>query len=94
MLKENSDSERKTTCSSGLCIKQFLSASNTDFSDISLTIDRTNSFIYQQRFMEIQDRYHHYIPVYTDGITEMGILETSNTIIFMRLSDSASISHC
>ena len=29
--------------------------------------DRTYSSIYQQLFINLQDRYHDYIPVYIDG---------------------------
>ena len=74
-----------------LRIKQFLSASNIDFSDIletpshfilppwcikppkivldlvHLKKDRTDASLYQQHFLEIQDKYRDYIPVYTDG---------------------------
>ena len=68
-----------------LRIKQFLTASNTDFLETSshlivppwcikppkivldlvhLKKDRTDTSIYQQRFLEIRDRYRDYIPVY------------------------------
>ena len=74
----------------GLRIKQFLTASNIDFSDIletpsyfvlppwcikppkivldlvHLKKDRTDASVYQQLFMEIQDRYRDHIPLYTD----------------------------
>ena len=69
----------------GLRIKQFLTASNIDFSDIletpsyfvlppKIVLDlvhlkkgRTDTSAYQQLFMEIQDKYRDYIPVYIDG---------------------------
>ena len=77
----------------GLRIKQFLTASNIELSDIletpyfiippwcikppkivldlvHLKKDRTDASIYQQLFMEIQDRYRDHIPVYTDGSRE------------------------
>ena len=79
----------------GLRIKQFLIASNIDFSDILETPsyfilspwcikppkivldlvhlkkkDRTDASIYQQTFLEIRDRYHDYVPVYTDRSRE------------------------
>ena len=67
----------------GLRIKQFLTASNIEFSDIletpsyfilppwcvkppHLKKNRIDASIYQQRFLEIRDRYSDYIPVYTD----------------------------
>ena len=34
---------------------------------VHLKKDRTDASIYQQRLMEIRDRYRDYIPVYTDG---------------------------
>ena len=46
--------------------------------------------------MEIRDRYHDHIPVYTDGSQDGNsvahvTLFISNTVISMRLPDSASI---
>ena len=104
----------------GLRIKQFLTASNIELSDIletpsyfivppwcikppkivldlvHLKKDRTDASIYQQLFMEIRDRYRHYIPVYTDGSRDGNAVACatvfpSNTGISMRLPDSASV---
>ena len=104
----------------GLRIKQFLTASNIELSDIletpsyfisppwcikprkivqdlvHLKKDRTDASIYQQLFMEIRDRYRDYIPVYTDGSRDGNAVACatvfpSNTIISMRLPDSASV---
>ena len=104
----------------GLRIKQFLTASNIELSDIletpsyfisppwcikprkivldlvHLKKDRTDASIYQQLFMEIRDRYRDYIPVYTDGSRDGNAVAcatvfTSNTVISMRLPDSASV---
>ena len=104
----------------GLRIKQFLTASNIDFSDIletpsyfilppwcvkppkivldlvHLKNDRTDASIYQQRFLEIRDKYRHYIPVYTDGSRDgnsvaCATVFPSDTELSMRLPDSASI---
>ena len=63
---------------------------------VHLKKDRTDASIYQQLFMEIRDRYHGYIPVYTDGSWDgnsvaCATVFPSNTIISMRLPDSASI---
>ena len=103
-----------------LRIKQFLTASNIDFSDIletssyfilppwcikppkivldlvHLKQDRTDSSIYQQRFLEIRDKYRDYIPVYTDGLRDGNYVACatvfpSDTELSMRLPDSASI---
>ena len=100
----------------GRRIKQFLTASNIDFSDILETLsyfvippwcirppkivldmvhlkkDRTDTSVYQQRFMEIRDRYRDYIPVCTDGSRDENVVACvtvfpSNTVISMRLSD-------
>ena len=104
----------------GLRIKQFLTASNIELSDIletpsyfisppwcikprkivldlvHLKKDRTDASIYQQLFMEIRDRYRDYIPVYTDGSRDGNAVACatvfpSNTVISMRLPDSASV---
>ena len=104
----------------GLRIKQFLTASNIEPSDIletpfyfivppwcikppkivldlvHLKNDQTDASIYQQLFMEIRDGYRDYIPVYTDGSRDGNTVACatvfpSNTIIFIRLSDSASV---
>ena len=100
----------------GLRIKQFLTASNIELSDIletpyfivppwciklpkivldlvHLKKDLTDASIYQQLFMEIRDRYRDYIPVYTDGSWDVAcaIVFPSNTVISMRLPDSASV---
>ena len=58
--------------------------------------DRTDASIYQQLFMEIRDRYRDYIPVYTDGSRDGNAMACatvfpSNTVISMRLPDSASV---
>ena len=34
---------------------------------VHLKKDRSDASMYQQRFLEIRDRYRDYIPVYTDG---------------------------
>ena len=57
---------------------------------------RTDASIYQQFFMEIRDRYRDYIPVYTDGSRDGNAVACatvfpSNTVISMRLPDSASV---
>ena len=104
----------------GLRIKQFLTASNIEFSDIletpsyfilppwcikppkivldlvQLKTNRTDATIYQQRFMEIRNRYLDHIPVYTDGSRDgnsvaCATVFPSDTTFSMRLSDSASI---
>ena len=104
----------------GLRIKQFLTASNIELSDIletpsyfispswcinppkivlelvHLKNDRTDASIYQQLFMEIRDRYRDHIPVYTDGSRDGNAVACatvfpSNTVISMRLPDSASV---
>ena len=56
----------------------------------------TDASIYQQLFMEIRDRYRDYIPVYTDGSRDGNAVACatvfpSNTVISMRLPDSASV---
>ena len=58
--------------------------------------DRTDASIYPKLFMELQDRYHDYIPVYTDSSRDgnsvaCATVFPSNTIISMRLPDSVSI---
>ena len=63
---------------------------------VHLKKDRTDVSIYQQLFMEIRDRYHDYIPVYTDGSRDGNAVACatvfpSNTVISMRLPDSASV---
>ena len=104
----------------GLRIKQFLTASNIELSDILeapsyfivlpwcikppkivldlvlLKKDRTDASIYQQLFMDIRDRYRDYNPVYTDGSRDGNAVACatvfpSNTVISMRLPDSASV---
>ena len=56
----------------------------------------TDASDYQQLFMEIRDRYHDYIPVYTDGSrdgysVDCATVFPSNTVISMRLPDTASV---
>ena len=100
----------------GLRIKQFLTASNIEFSDIletpsyfilppwcvkppkivldlvHLKKDRTDASIYQQRFLEIRDKYCDYIPVYTHGNSvACATVFPSDTELSMRLPDSTSI---
>ena len=63
---------------------------------VHLKVDRTDASIYQQLFMEIRDRYHDYIPVYTDGSRDGNAVACAtvfppNTVISMRLPDSASV---
>ena len=63
---------------------------------VHLKKDRTDASIYQQLFMEIRDRYRDYIPVYTHGSRDGNAVACatvfpSNTVISMRLPDSASI---
>ena len=63
---------------------------------VHLKKDRTDASIYQQLFMEIRDRYRDYIPVYTDGSRDGNAVACatvfpSNTVISMRLPDSASV---
>ena len=53
--------------------------------------DRTDASIYQQLLMEIRDRYCDHIPVYTDGSRDGATVFSSNTVISMRLPDSASV---
>ena len=58
--------------------------------------DRTDASIYQHLFMEIRDRYRDHIPVYTDGSRDGNAVACatvfpSNTVISMRLPDSASV---
>ena len=58
--------------------------------------DCTDASIYQQLFKEIRERYRDYIPVYTDGYgngnyVACATVFSSNTIISMRLPDSAFI---
>ena len=61
---------------------------------VHLKKDRTDASIYQQLFMEIRDRYCDYM--YTDGSQDgnavaCAIVFPSNTVISMRLPDSASV---
>ena len=63
---------------------------------VHLKKDRTDASIYQQLFMEIRDGYRGYIPVYTDGSRDGNAVACatvfpSNTVISMRLPDSASV---
>ena len=63
---------------------------------VHLKKDRTDASIYQQRFMEIRDRYRDYILVYTDGSQDGNYVACatvfpSDTKFSMRLPDSASI---
>ena len=63
---------------------------------VHLKKDCTDTSVYQQLFVEIQDRYCDYIPVCTDGSREgnyvpCGTVFPSNTVISIRLLDSASI---
>ena len=63
---------------------------------VDLKKDQTDASIYQQLFMEIRDRYRDYIPVYTDGSRDGNAVACatvfpSNTVISMRLPDSASV---
>ena len=63
---------------------------------VLLKKDRTDASIYQQLFMEIRDRYRDYIPVYADGSWDGNAVACatgfpSNTVISMRLPDSASV---
>ena len=58
--------------------------------------DRTDASVYQQLFMEIQDRYLDYIAVYIYGPWDGNSASCatdfpSNTVISMRLHDSAFI---
>ena len=83
--------------------KQFLTASNFDFSDIwyirplkivldlmHVKKDRIKASTYKQLLMEIRNRYHGYIPVCTYRLRDATVL-ASDTVISMRLPDSASI---
>ena len=102
----------------GLYIKQFLTASNIDFSDIletpyfalppwciepskivldlvHLKKDCTYASVYKQ-FVEIRGRYHDYLPIYRYGSRDgsfvaCAIVFPSDTVISMRLPDSASM---
>ena len=63
---------------------------------VHLKKDRIDASFYQQRFREIRYRYHNHIPVYTDGSQDgnsvaCATVFPSNTVISMRLPDSASI---
>ena len=63
---------------------------------VHLKKDRTDTSIYQQLFLQIRDRYHDYIPVYTDGSRDgnsvaCATVFPSDTTFSMRLPDSASI---
>ena len=114
------DARPSAICTFGLRIKQFLTASNIELSDIletpsyfilppwcvkppkivldlvHLKKDRTDASIYQHLFLEIQDKYRDYIPVYTDGSRDgnsvaCATVFPSDTELSMRLPDSASI---
>ena len=63
---------------------------------LHLKKDDEDAPIYQQCLMKLLDRYHEHIPVYTDGSRDGNYLAcatvfSSNTVISMRVSDSASI---
>ena len=63
---------------------------------VHLKKDRIDASVYQQLLMEIRDRYRDHIPVYTDGSQDGNSVACStvfptNTVISMRLLDSASI---
>ena len=63
---------------------------------VYLKKDQTDASIYQQRFLEIRDRYRGYNPVYTDGSRDgnsvaCATVFPSDTEFSMRLPDSASI---
>ena len=45
---------------------------------VHLKKDRTDASIYQQRFMEIRDRYRDHIPVYTDGSRDGNAIKHRN----------------
>ena len=45
----------------------YQTSEDCDEFGVSEKKDRTDASIYQHLFMEIQDRYRDYIPVYTDG---------------------------
>ena len=52
--------------------------------------------VYEQLFMEIQDRYRDYIPIYIDGSRDgdsvaFATVFPSDTVVPMRLLDSALI---
>ena len=47
---------------------------------VHLKKDRTDAYIYQKLFMEIEERYRDYIPVYT---VTCATVVPSNTIIFI-----------
>ena len=57
---------------------------------------KNDASVYQQLFMDIQDRYHDYIPVYTDvsrngNSVACATVFPSDTVISIRLQVSASI---
>ena len=63
---------------------------------LDLKKDGTVASIYQQIFMEMRVGYRDYIPVYTDGSRDGNAVACatvfpSNTVISMRLPDSASV---
>ena len=63
---------------------------------LQLKKDRTDASVYQQLFIEIRDRYRDHIPVYRDGSRDGNCVACatvfpSNTVISMRLPDSASV---
>ena len=54
--------------------------------------DRTDASVYQQLFMEIRDRYRDHIPISRDvNYVACATVFPSNSVISMRLPDSASI---
>ena len=63
---------------------------------VHLKKGRTDASVYKQLFMEIRDWYLDHIPVYTDGSWDgnsvvCATVFPSNTVISMRLPDSAFI---
>ena len=81
-----------------VCIYMLMSVVSMEvcMSKLHLKKDRTDASIYQQLFMEIRDRYRDYIPVHTDGSRDGNAVACatvfpSNTVISMRLPDSASV---
>ena len=63
---------------------------------VHLKKDCTDAPVYQQLFMEIRNSYCDYIPVYTEGSRNgnsvaCATVFPSDTILLMRLPDSASI---
>jgi len=63
---------------------------------VHLKKDRTDASIYKQHFMEIQEKYRDFIPIYTDGSRDGNSVASatvfpSDSIVSMRLPDSASV---